>query len=1022
MKTMAPQVDAVVKPGTVQRKCGCTDPAKCSCHEPEKEKPGTIQRRARGATAAAPKNSIAPAVTRGIQQTAGGGQSLPQSVRGPLEAGFGGRDLSNVRVHTDAHANQLADSLHAHAFTTGSNIYFAQNQYRPESPEGRRLLTHEVTHVVQQGNAPPTAIQAQLELGAVDTPAEREADRAADAIASGLTASPVVASPRTAVQRAAAATPVTQALDKGGQAITLPKTEPLELPAQKADSDEDLNYLLGIYKTAAANKRLRTTHAGRASGLWSIWAAGRQAVPNIGDYETRLHSKCSPDHMQELQVGGADNAANMRLLSQDRNEHAGSQIAGQLASLKNKYNIDANSWLEFTEVIAKPLTSATPDQPCLTGEEPLKRPAGATTIAKGLEALAFVAGGAPGRIGYEKNGEVPRVHRFAVAGAEMDKVAPQNDGTHVIHSMISSRIKRFPVQGTARNFDFKTDGPQPTGAGAPPKLLLANPGPLSLNFPKMSPATLTPTIEGGQWRATGELKPTLPVLNKSIVYLKVENEQLSGGIKLDPAAFKAALPVPGLTIDPVTLEIKIEDGEFSATGGFDFKYGTMATGSLTASFNKAGDFEATGTLDLLIPGLDKAQGKVWIQHGAFGGQLTVDTKQLTFPGVKAGHLSVLVANGVLTGTGTVDLTIPGLDQSSLTFHADSTGQYGIDGTATGKIPGLKDVRVDISYAKGGLAGKGHAGLIIPGLESASIDLVYLDGAFSGSATLAYKRGKLGGMVNAAISPQHKLSGRGELSYEIAPKLVVLVGITLREDGTSKIDGELKLPDPLIFFEEKALHHSIFKIPPIEFPIFAIPVGPKSIGVVGKIGAGLSASVGIGPGQIKNGMVLASFDPSKDEGALSFEASGIVYVPAHAGLTLSLDGSIGLDLLIVEADGTLGVSATAELLGELVMPVDLAYREGKFSIDSTATIGVRPHFEFRGHAGVRVYTDLLFTDITYYEHDWDLGGFAWDPDFKIALVFPVHYVFGEPFSIDTDQIQFIHPDFSVGGILKSLLPK
>jgi hypothetical protein len=1022
MKTAGPVVEAAVKAGTVQRKCGCSDPAKCSCPEHEKEK-GVVQRRTRsGAAPATPaKGAISPATSQGIRQSAGGGQSLPPQVRAQMEAGFGGRDLSNVRVHSDISANRLADSLGAHAFTTGSNIFFAQNQYRPESSEGRTLLAHELTHVVQQGNTAPGAIQPRLELGAVDTAAEREADRAAHAIVHGLAASPVSAAPTTLVQRAAASAPVTTALDKGGKAIALPPNEPLQLPAQKADSDSDLSYLLNLYKNAAANKRLRTTHAGRASGLWNIWASGRQNVPNIGGYEDRLHSKCSPDHIQELQVGGADNTGNMRLLSQKRNEHAGSQIAGQITSLKNKYNVDANSWLEFTNVIPKPDTAATADA-CLTDEEPLKHPGGATTVTKGLTPLVFIAGGAPGQIGYQSDGTVARVHSFAVAGAEMEKVHPQPDGTHLINATISTRIKKkFPVQGKDRNFDFKTTGPQPSGPGSPPTLVLANPGPLSVTFPGLSPATLTPFIENGEWRGKGELKPSLPVLNKTVVYLNIESQTLYGGIKVDPEALKSALPVPGLVIDPVTLEIRIEDGVFSANGGFEFKYGTMAKGTISASF-KEGYFDASGTIDLLIPGLDKAQGNVWIRHGEFGGEISVDTKQISFPGVKSGHLGVGINSGVLSGAGTIALAIPGLDAASLTFHADSTGQYGLDGFATGKIPGTKDARVDIGYSAGALVGKGHAGLIIPGLENASVDLLYKDGEFSGSASIAYKRGKLGGLVQVALSPAHKLSGRGELSYEIAPKLVALVGITLREDGTAMIDGSLRLPDPIIFFDEISLKKSIFHIPPVEFPIFAIPIGPKSVGIVGKIGLGLSADVGIGPGQIQKGLVTAAFDPSKEDGALSFEASGTVYVPAHAGLTLAVDGSIGLDLLIVEADGTIGVTATAGLLGDLTMPIDLKYKDGKFTIDSTATIGVRPHFEFAGHAGIRVYTDLLFTDITYYEHDWKLGGFSWDPDLKLALIFPVHYAFGEPFTINTDQIQFVHPDFSFGSLMKSLLPE
>lgn len=1020
MKTFAPQVESAVKTGTVQRKCSCADASKCSCHEPEKEK-GVIQRRARGAGS----SSVSAPVAQGIQRAAGGGHGLPTGVRQQMEAGFGGRDFSQVRVHTDTNANQLADSLHAHAFTTGSNIFFAANQFQPNATEGRKMLAHELTHVVQQGSTHASAIQPKLELGPVDTASEREADRVAEAVVSGAKAPPIVASPKSTVQRVAAIP-----LARGGQAISLPSTEPLYLPAQKADSKEDFDYLLDLYKTAAKNKRLRTTHAGRKSGLWSTWEAARQGLPgqDIKAYERKLHSKCSPDHMLELQVGGQDDGNNLRLLSQGRNEHAGSQIAGQLSSLKSKYRIDDNSWLEFTDVKQKSDTAFSPDEPCLTGQEPLKHPTGKVSVASALHVLNFTAGGAQTRIGYESNGSIPTRHQYAIAGAQLDRVVAQNDGTHSIHAMISDRIRRFPLQGKGKYFEFKTEGPQSAGQPTWPTLVLVNPGALSLNFPGMSPATLTPRIENGQWRATGELTPTLPILEKMKVWLEVSDEQLSGGLKVDPALLKQALPVPGLVLDPVTLEIAIQEGKFSATGGFDFRYGSLAHGNIEAKFSDAG-FRADGAISLAIPGIDKAEGKAWIQHGHFGAEIKIGAKQLKFPGVdkviQKAELAVLVADGVLAGTGSIHLAIPGLDAAVLVFKADSTGQFSIEGTATGKIPGTKNVGVDIGYIAGGLlSGKGHADLAIPGLENAAINLVYINGLFSGSADLAYKRGRLSGTVHAGLTPAHKLSGRGELAYEVAPKLIVLVGIELREDGTAKIDGGLKLPDPLIIWEGfPSKEKKLFSVHPPEIPIFAIPIGPKSVGVVAKFGAGLKADIGVGPLEILKGQVLAAFDPSKDEGAFTFEASGIVHLPAHAGLTLSMEGKIGLDLLVVEADGGLHVDAMAQLVGELNAPIDLKYEAGKFTIDAKPDVSVKifPHFEFKGSADVKVYTDLLVTDITYYENTWPLFDFKWEPNFQIGMTFPLHYVFGEAFSFDSDKVHFDYPEFTFDKLMKDLLP-
>lgn len=61
-----------------------------------------------------------------------------------------GQDFSRVRFHTDASAQQSADEVNARAYTVGHHIVFGAGRFAPETREGRRLLAHELTHVVQQ--------------------------------------------------------------------------------------------------------------------------------------------------------------------------------------------------------------------------------------------------------------------------------------------------------------------------------------------------------------------------------------------------------------------------------------------------------------------------------------------------------------------------------------------------------------------------------------------------------------------------------------------------------------------------------------------------------------------------------------------------------------------------------------------------------------------------------------------------------------------------------------------------------
>lgn len=84
-----------------------------------------------------------------LSRSRGGGHPLPAPTRAFMETRFG-RDFDDVRVHTDGDAAQMTKDLRAEAFTTGRDIYFRPGMYAPETSAGKRLLAHELTHVVQQ--------------------------------------------------------------------------------------------------------------------------------------------------------------------------------------------------------------------------------------------------------------------------------------------------------------------------------------------------------------------------------------------------------------------------------------------------------------------------------------------------------------------------------------------------------------------------------------------------------------------------------------------------------------------------------------------------------------------------------------------------------------------------------------------------------------------------------------------------------------------------------------------------------
>ena len=115
---------------------------KCTHCEEEEER---LHRRETGQSAA-----TAPPIVH--QVLCSPGRPLDPAARAFFEPRFGS-DFSGVRVHTDSHAAQSAQSVDALAYTVGSHIAFGQGLYQPASASGRHLLAHELSHVVQQGGA-----------------------------------------------------------------------------------------------------------------------------------------------------------------------------------------------------------------------------------------------------------------------------------------------------------------------------------------------------------------------------------------------------------------------------------------------------------------------------------------------------------------------------------------------------------------------------------------------------------------------------------------------------------------------------------------------------------------------------------------------------------------------------------------------------------------------------------------------------------------------------------------------------
>ncbi len=93
--------------------------------------------------------AASPRLSTRIEQATGKGKALPPQALDHMNTSFG-VDFSDVNIHTSEESADMNKELHAQAFTHGKDIYFNKGKYDPDSTEGKKLLAHELTHVVQQ--------------------------------------------------------------------------------------------------------------------------------------------------------------------------------------------------------------------------------------------------------------------------------------------------------------------------------------------------------------------------------------------------------------------------------------------------------------------------------------------------------------------------------------------------------------------------------------------------------------------------------------------------------------------------------------------------------------------------------------------------------------------------------------------------------------------------------------------------------------------------------------------------------
>jgi hypothetical protein len=190
-----PPASTALPSGILQRKCACGTHtvAGGECEDCQINE-NTLQRYASNDA----EQLIVPPIVHNVLGLPG--RPLDESTRAFFESRFA-HNFSSVRIHTDAEAARSAHSMNALAYTVGPHVVFGAGQFAPQTNHGRRLLAHELTHVVQQSRS-TSSLQPAV-VNSPDDAGEREAEAVSRQVADGKAVSRPSAASASPVQRKA---------------------------------------------------------------------------------------------------------------------------------------------------------------------------------------------------------------------------------------------------------------------------------------------------------------------------------------------------------------------------------------------------------------------------------------------------------------------------------------------------------------------------------------------------------------------------------------------------------------------------------------------------------------------------------------------------------------------------------------------------------------------------------------------------------------------------------------------------
>lgn len=997
------------------------------------------------------------AIEQKINAKRGSGRPLEPHIKSQMNDSFG-YDFSEVRIHADKDAAELCASLNAQAFAIGNDIFFNEGKFDPESDSGKELLAHELTHVVQQRDEVQRA-----KVHRKDPPGKKGAGGSKGRIEGKEIILPSLEVPQF------------KSRNKGKYGSSIKRKFPYSRKAAEGSKGQTAIWMSdpeigeGVKKSVEGLKK----KAGKKNDSPGVFFLKWKDIKLFGTEETLIENSKRPlwnasgavsafdvDHIVELQlVGGENTIDNMELVNFSGNRSSGSLIAGNIEKGVQEFITDTNQSFGLDHAFTNYQISF--ESISFTGKtEKSTKGAGKDgfwsrdQIKEGehLENFTKMSEKEIEKLsGTDKN---PVAYTSPAGGARLDKdslsrmpgfsgsivLDKSGDRVGYIQGKFELNKKLFePLDNVKINL-FQMPGVDFGGymkrrtRGDDLETVLSN-----LKLKGMSPVEIESAelVPGKGIVAKGKIIPTVGILGKDGIDITISGQD----VEISKTFYAGDITVPPpFKINDASLTIFAGTAGIGVRGDVNFEIVNVGKGTISGEGKSSGVFAIKGNFEFDKKIFNKASVEVSYTHTSDGADKWDIKGNIQIPkgkikGVKKADITVGYDGTTLSASGTAEFDIPGIKSGKLdvTYAQD---QLVINGEVDLKHQLIKSGKVKATVSKTGeeykVALSGNVQPNIPGI-STDLSVDYADGVITVVGTVGYTKGRLSGSITVGVTnrtvgadgqpaggPSESLTpfGGGSLTLKITDWLQGTAGVKLLADGSLEVMGKIGIPSTVNIFEKKEIKKELFKAPTLEIPIFAIPIGSRSIGLVATIGGGLEGHASIGPGQLTEASVEVTYNPSHEENT-KVTGTAKFRVPAEAGLRLYVRAGIGISAGIarvaggVEIGGALGIEGAAEA----GVTVNWTPTQG-FKLDAEASLSVQPKFKFDVNAYIEAVLDLWVTELSK-EWKWNLYSFEWGPAFKFGVKFPVHYEEGKDFNISLDDVQFEKPDISVGDIAKGI---